>query len=55
MTNATHFIEQYIDRDKNLYQTKPLPIDKLPVKVNAFKKSEFKTIAFWKIRQKNNA
>lgn len=46
---ATHFIEQYIDRNKNLFQTEPLPIEKLPKKVNQFRKSEFKTVAFWKI------
>jgi len=46
---AQFFIEQFIDRNRNLLQTDPLPIEKLPKKVNQFRNSQFKTVAFWKI------
>lgn len=49
---ATYFIEQFVDRKNILHQTKALPIEKFPKKVNQFKKSEFKTVAFWKIKLK---
>lgn len=47
--SATHFIEIFMDKDRNLLQTDPLPIEKLPKEVNRFRKSQFKTVAFWKI------
>ncbi len=47
-----YFIEQYVDRKGNLLQTKPLPIDKKPEKVNQFRKSQYKTVAFWIVKPK---
>lgn len=52
--SATHFIEQYIDRNGKLFNTGILPIEKLPQKVNTLRKSRFKTVAFWKMKFKEN-